>query len=473
MMKINAEAKEKVAKDFGPVKTLGYKNNKIYDKQVKALKDAGIYNILNMGMYDEAPSFIGYMALAELSQDGVIKAGVSLRADEMTRRWIDFLYKGEGGEELIGSLEKDIDRFKLIKLFNEASQMCGYYGGCLAYIDVGNISDDDLRLPLGSDLDTFKADSIKGFKLIEPFYIAPARYNCNSPMSKGYFVPQAWYIQGKEVHTSRFLYFCENKPPTLLMPSYNFFGVPLAQTVIDSVAGFEESSKAAARMLTKYACTVFKTDMNDVLSGGNGSDIQKRIAYFAQNRDNDGVMTVDKDSEDIILAQHALGGVTDIVRQQMEIVAAMFGEPAVKMWGISPGGFNSTGESDMRAHYDHINAVQERIFREPLEYVIKLLQLNMGRPADSNLDFEFISLSDDDVKLQSEINKLKADTMGELFDRGIISGEEIRHILASDPDSGFDDIDEETDPLEGLEGEENGDGVTTSPTTNSNTESIS
>jgi phage-related protein (TIGR01555 family) len=256
------------------------------------------------------------------------------------------------------------------------------------------------------------------------------------------------------------------------MPSYNFFGVPLAQTVIDSVAGFEESSKAAARMLTKYACTVFKTDMNDVLSGGKGSEIQKRIAYFAQNRDNDGVMTIDKEAEDIILAQHALGGVTDIVRQQMEIVSAMFGEPAVKMWGISPGGFNSTGESDMRAHYDHINAVQERIFREPLEYVIKLLQLNMGRPADSNLDFEFISLSDDDVKLQSEINKLKADTMGELFDRGIISGEEIRHILASDPDSGFDDIDEETDPLD-LEGEENGDGVATSPTTNSNTESIS
>ena len=36
----------------------------------------------------------------------------------------------------------------------------------------------------------------------------------------------------------------------------------------------------------------------------------------------------------------------------------------------------------------------------------------------------------------------------------------------------FDDIDEEADPLD-LEGEENGDGVTTSPTTNSNTESIS
>jgi phage-related protein (TIGR01555 family) len=186
--------------------------------------------------------------------------------------------------------------------------------------------------------------------------------------------------------------------------------------------------------------------MNDVLSGGNGSDIDNRIRYFAQYRDNDGVMTIDKDAEDIIMAQHSLGGVTDIVRQQMEIVAAMFGEPAVKLWGISPGGFNSTGESDMRAHYDHINAVQERIFRDPLEYLVRLLQLNRYGAVDENLSFEFLPLSDEDEKLRAEIQKLKTDCMAELFDRGIISGEEARRVIANDPESGYDDIEAENVP---------------------------
>ena len=165
-MKIKAEPKEKLPKSFAPVKTLGYRNqSKAYDAQDTALKDAGVYEILNVGMYDNAPSFIGYMALAELSQDGVIKAGVSLRADEMTRRWIEFNYKGEEGDDIINALEDNIDQFKIIKLFNEASQMCGYYGGCLAYIDVGNVSDADLKLPLGADLETFKPNSIKGFNI--------------------------------------------------------------------------------------------------------------------------------------------------------------------------------------------------------------------------------------------------------------------------------------------------------------------
>jgi phage-related protein (TIGR01555 family) len=397
-------------------------------------------------MYENAPAFIGYMALAQLSQDGVIKAGVELRADEMTRRWLDFNYQGEGGEELIKDIEADVDRFHLIKLFRQAAQMCGYYGGCLAYIDVGDITNEDLLLPLGEDKETFSIDSIKGFKLIEPFYIAPGRYDCFNPIDKKYFVPQTWLVQGREIHASRFLYFCEDKPPTVLLPSYNFFGIPLAQSVIDSVIGFEQSSKAAARMLGKYACTIFKTDMNDVLSGGNGSDIDNRIRYFAQYRDNDGVMTIDKDAEDIVMAQHSLGGVTDVVRQQMEIVAAMFGEPAVKLWGISPGGFNSTGESDMRAHYDHVNAVQERIFRDPLEYLIRLLQLNRYGAVDDNLSFEFVPLSDEDEKLRAEIQKLKTDCMAELFDRGIISGEEARRVIANDPESGYDDIEAENVP---------------------------
>ena len=38
--------------------------------------------------------------------------------------------------------------------------------------------------------------------------------------------------------------------------------------------------------------------------------------------------------------------------------------------------------------------------------------------------------------------------MAELFDRGIISGEECRHVIANDPESGFDDIEEGAEILD-------------------------
>lgn len=443
-------------RDLKPTKTLGYGKTKLYDAQCKMLEDAGVYSMLGDGMYSDIPQFLGYMTLAQLSQDGVIRAGVELRADEMTRRWIEFTYTGEDGDDgIIESIEQDIDRLHVDKVFRDAIQMCGFYGGCLVYIDVGDVDDEELKNPLGEDSTTLK--EIKALKIIEPFYIAPARYSAFNPLDKDYFVPQAWLINGREIHASRFLYFAESKIPTLLLPTYNFFGIPLAQSVLDAVIGFEKSSQASARMLSKYACTVFATDMNDVLSGGSGSEIQKRIAYFAQNRDNDGLMTIDKDTEDVILSNHTLGGVTDIVRQQMEIVSAMFGEPAVKLWGISPNGFNATGESDMRSHYDHINAVQERIMRDPLTYLIKLLQINRYGEANNSLSFTFVPLSDEDERLKAETNKINVESMVALFDRGIISGEEARHVLATDENSGYTDIDEDAEielpeqalPLEG------------------------
>ena len=433
--------REAVLADFSPCRSLGYGDTNARAVQDSALRQCGIYNMIG-NMYN-VPQFLGYAQLANLSQNGIIRAGVELRADEMTRRWIEYDYTGESmtDEEAGAAIEEEMTRFKVQRLFRDAAQMCGYYGGCLAYIDVGDISDADLRLPLGMDGDTFRVGSLRGFKLIEPLYIAPAKYSCANPIDSDYFVPQSWLINGREIHASRFLYFAENRPSTMLLPSYNFFGIPLAQSVAESVRQFGECSAAAARLLQKFSCTIFKTDMQELLYGGRYGNIRKRIQRFALDRDNDGVMCIDKEAEEIVEVAKPLSGVTDVVRQQMEIVAAMFGEPSVKLWGISPNGFNATGESDIRSHYDHIHAVQERIMREPLEYCLKLLQLNKNGAVDDALSFEFVPLSDEDQDLKARCNKTTADTYATLIDRGVISGAEARMALANDPESGFSNID--------------------------------
>ena len=473
-MKISTNAVREHATvcDFSPYDSLGYGGTGLRAIQDSALRQSGVYNMVdNLTDYQQ---FLGYGVLSALSQNGIIRAGVNLRADEMTRRWIEYNYTGESmsDDEAAAEIEAEMTRFKIQRLFREAAQMCGYYGGCLAYIDTGDISSEDMRLPLGTDVDTFRVGTLKGFKLIEPVYIAPGRYSCFNPIDKDYFVPQSWLINGREVHASRFLYFAEDKPPTLLLPAYNFFGIPLTQIVRQNVKQFSECSAAASRLLQKFSCTVFATDMQELLTGSDGANIRRRVQYFSQNRDNDGVMTIDKEAEAIQDVSTPIGGVTDIVKQQMEVVAAMFGEPAVKLWGISPGGFNSTGDSDMKNHYDHIHALQERIFREPLEYVVKLLQLNSKGMVDDALSFEFCPLSDEDKDLQSRCNKTMADTMATLIDRGVISGSEARMVLANDPESGFAGIDVDAEiempdfALQEVEGNEESTAPDTTPGSN-------
>jgi len=445
---------------YAPPATLGRAS-----AEVKAAMDAAFeadvmpmitsaYSILGAAAM---PRFIGYPALSGLTQNGLIRAGVEMIADEMTRKWIDIntTKSVEGGEQnpVIADLKTDMETFNIKTLFHDASRLTSYFGGCLAFIDTGEDDPAALMTPLYMDESTFKPGTLRGLRLIEPFNISPGFYNASDPLANDYFKPHSWFILGREVHATRFLYFSSALPPSMLIPAYNFFGIPLAQTVLDVVQHFTECREAEARLLKKFSLTVFKTDMSDLMNGLEDTNIRARLKYFVQNCDNDGLMTIDKE-EDIIKVETPLAGVTDIVRQSMEMVAAYFGEPTVKLWGISPGGFNSTGEADLRNHYDHVAASQEKMFREPLNAVLRLLQYNRRGTVDESITASFVPIGDEDAGQIANVNKTKADTASVYLQNGVLSAEEVRQMLADDEQSGYTTIDVEAVPEDETDGGE-------------------
>lgn len=392
------------------------------------------------------PTFAGYGVLSGLSQNGLIRAGVCMRADEMTRKWGEFVRNGDVDEQddKIQQLEAAAAKFKLKEKFHDTAEMCGFFGGCFLFVDVGE-ADENLATPLVLDPATFKIGSLKALRMVEPYLVSPGYYNSVDPMKSDYFKPDLWYVQGKPVHISRLLMFKENELSTLLKPAYNFFGLSLAQKVLDAVSHFTACREAAARLLQKYSLTIFKTNMSDILSGGFDNTLRQRVQYFVQNRDNDGCATIDKETEDIVVMTTSLAGVTDLVRQSMEYVAAMFNEPVTKMWGLSPAGFN-TGDNDLRNHYDNIAAQQEKMFGAPMERLCKILQINEFGEIDDSISFKFAPLSEDDEAAQVANNKVKAETDAILLDAGAIAPEDVRQRLIDDEGSGYNNLEPYTNP---------------------------
>lgn len=413
------------------------------------LDDCGFYSMMGNALCDGMGlagygRFAGYPMLANLSQDGLIQAGVEITADEMTRKWCELKYKGSDAEEknteeqnqYVSEITEDMRTYKLQALFREAATHIGYFGGCLMFIDTGT-PDELLSTPLVLDEQTFKQGSFKGFKIVEPVCVAPGRYNASNPLGKHFYEPRTWFVYGKEIHSSRFLYFTSGMLPLLLRPSYNFFGIPKAQVALDYVATFTESREAAARLLKKFSLTALKTDMEAFLSGGPAGNIERRIQYFVQTRSNDGVLAVDKEKEDIVKLETPLSGVTDIVRQGLELLAAIFRIPAVKYLGISPGGFNATGESDMRSFWDYAQGQQERQFDSPLARALKVLTLNRYGKLIPSLVANWTPLGDDDEEKKANQRRTEAERDAIYLDRQVISQDEVRERLASDEDSGY------------------------------------
>ena len=434
-------------------KNIQQANDKAFDSvirpQIETMLNDGLgHTMKNLGALAVADAtFIGYPTLATLTQNGLIRAGVEMRADEMTRKWGEVTRKGKQEEitdeqkEVLNKITQDMEKFKIKEIFRKAACMNGYMGGCLIFVDTG---EDAKRLadPLILDKLTFKSGKLKGFRIVEPYLITPGLYNAVNPLKSDYFKPSVWYVQGIPVHSSRVLYFAENELSTLLRPAYNFFGMSLSQKVLDAVSHYTESREAAGRLLQKYALTILKTSMQDVLSNGFDTNLRNRISYFVQHRNNDGCTAIDKDLEDLVIQTTSLSGVTEIVRQNMEYVAAMFNEPVTKMWGLSPAGF-SNGDNELRNHYDNIRSQQEKMFGEPMKRVLHILQQNLFEEYDDGIVFSFAPLSEEDEKAMAETNKIQVDTDTALINAGIISPEEARQRLIDDENSGYNTLAEE------------------------------
>ena len=442
-------AELKPSRDYNPPNTLGKPRGKSVEAKRVLAMDACIKNVLS-GFRNElntcgVPMFAGYGLLSSISQEALVRAGVETIADEMTRKFVKFRYDVDDGredhEKELSELEEESEKYKIKERFNEAAQKDGYFGGCLVYIDVGELDNEEAEEPLVLDTKTFKKGMLKGFKVIEPINIYPGEYNTTDPTDEHYFNPEYWYVLGKRYHASRFLYFAGNTVPILLKPAYNFFGIARAQLALDYIAHFVENRESAQELLNKFSLTCWKTDMSQVLAGESCNDLVKRVRMFNKMKSNNGTLVVDKEQEDIMQINTPLGGVRDIVEMSLNLLTAVWRIPKIKYIGEGEGGLNASSKEQMRSFYDFILSQKEKMFTEPMEKVLKILQLNMGKEINESIGFEFPSLVEMDDSEIASLNKLKADTAVSLINAGVVSQEEVRQNLSMDKHSGFSMID--------------------------------
>lgn len=442
-------------KMYGPAQTLGAPKD-VRMAMDSALDSAGFYSLLQhgfeMGQFGGVSNFLGYAALQNIAQNGLVRACVETVADDMTRNWIELARQGEkedadknGTDDALDSINAEFDRLELQKVMHEAASMVGYYGGCLLYLDTG-AEGDSLRAPLNLDPSISREAGHKGFlravRAIDPVNVFPGTYNATDPLAGDYYRPRSWWVLGREVHASRLLRLVANEAPLLFKPNYNFLGIPQAQILWDYVIHFQQNRDSANRLLNKFSMLVFKTSIADILQGYGGMEqLDTRMQMLARNQSNDGVFAIDKESEDVVKVETPLGGVTDIVKQSLEQVAALNRTPAVKLLGISPSGFNATGESDIRNYYDHVLSQQEKVLRHAIKDILDVVQLSLFGTVDKTIDFSFRPLSEDDKNASAITQQVKVNTLTALLDRDVLSPEEVRRALIDDPDSGLNELD--------------------------------
>ena len=437
-----------VKKEFALPITMSGISKEEYKEMNMAFDSAGgfntIYESLTQHAYDlgqyPITSFVGYGVLQQIAQQGLIRACIQTVSDDLSRKWIKI--DGCDDPQKLEIIENELKKLHIKDLFHKAVTTTGYMGGAFIFIDTG---EDDLTLPLAiNDLSAeLKEGSKVKFVVVDPVNVSPIEYNCIDPLRDDYMRPRMWQVLGKRVHASRLLSFVENQPPMLLKPNYNFLGIPQAQILWDYVMHFNQTRASTARLLEKISLLVVQTDMDAVLSDEHGIELfDAKMEFLERYRNNDSVFVCDKESEGVMNVQTTIAGCTDVVRQSLELIACINRTPAVKLLGISPSGFNATGESDLKNYYDYISSKQE-LYREQIQTIINVIQLCEFGTIDPAITFKFEPLNEENKASQAMTAQTKIGALTQLVDRQAMSAEELRTAVREDEDLGLSFLDEE------------------------------
>jgi hypothetical protein len=179
-----------------------------------------------------------------------------------------------------------------------------------------------------------------------------------------------------------------------------------------------------------------------VLQGDDdGSDLFARAELFTATRSNKGLMILDKEREELAQVNTPLSGLHELQAQSQEHMCSVSRTPAIVLTGISPSGLNASSDGEIRVFYDWIAAQQEANWREPLETVLKVVQLSLFGEIDPDIGFTFTPLYQMTPKELADIREADSRTAASYIDLGVIDASEERERLARDPNSGYQSLD--------------------------------
>lgn len=463
--------------------------------------------------------FLGYNYLAELSQRPEYRTPIETIATEMTRKWISFsstaatsdtekeeqnkteqlessapgigttpptpeppeqqAKPGKPGDpkkppsdkqdnatqERIKELTDFLEFLQCRQRFAEIAMQDGLFGRTHLFLD-SRATDEELMTPI-ADATSNKLlkgktgrNWLKRLQVIEPVWVYPTTYNATNPLAADWYDPQIWYVLGKQIHKSRLPVFIGRPVPDLLKPSYAFGGLSLSQMLKPYVDIWLTTRQSVAELIHAFSVMVLSTDLQTLLQPGQGpGGLLGRAALFNALRDNQGLMLINKGSEEFTNVSTSLSGLHELQAQAQEHMLSISRIPAVKAFGIEPSGLNATSEGTMRAFNDTIKAAQQYLFKPNLDYVIDLAQITLWGKKDPDITYEFESLVEMTEEEKGKKRKAEAEVGQIHIDTGVISPAEERKRIVSDPESDYhgldpDDVPEPpADPMDGEQGD--------------------
>jgi phage-related protein (TIGR01555 family) len=347
-------------------------------------------------------------------------------AQDMTRAGIE-LHSDEMKPDAKEKVNKAFERLKVWSSLTEGVQWSRLYGGCVVVLLV-----DGQRLDSPLNLETVGKGQFKGLLALDRWQVNPSLENLVTEFGPNLGKPMYYRVNaaakaliGENIHYSRVIRIDGIELPWRQQISENGWGQSVLERLWDRVVAFDSTSQGAAQLVYKAHLRTLKIKgLREIIAMG-GKALQgliEQMNMIRQYQTNEGMTLLD-DTDTFETHSYTFAGLDDLLLQFGQQLSGATGIPLVRLFGQSPAGLNSSGESDLRTYYDNIAQEQDQKLRPGVGVVLELIHRSEldGQPLPDGFGFEFNPLWQMSEEQKAEVLAKKTTAIVEAYNSAIIS----------------------------------------------------
>jgi phage-related protein (TIGR01555 family) len=318
---------------------------------------------------------------------------VDLVADDMTRAGVEF--KGELDPADAEKLEEAATLYDVWGKINEVVKWSRLYGGAIGVIMV-----DGQDPATAFDPNRVGKRSFRGLLVLDRWMVDPSLNDLVTDPGRDLGLPKFYTITAdspalprKKVHYTRCIRLEGIKLPYWQRIQENLWGISVLERLYDRMVAFDSSTTGAAQLVYKAYIRTYKVDelRETIATGGPALDgLVKYVEMMRRFQSVEGVTLIDA-KDDMIDggASGSFAGISEVLLQLGQQLSGALQIPLVRLFGQSPAGLNSSGESDLRTYYDGIRQKQIADLLVPMTKVFRAIALSEGVKLDDGFGINF------------------------------------------------------------------------------------
>lgn len=306
-------------------------------------------------------------------------------------------------ENNIEDIKKFFEQNKWFEIFKQGIKWARLFGGAGLFLNVPQNPKSELRLDRLKKGDKVSLYAVDRWELN---YQVDGSVSVENLDGTDPLTDTPYCLYGQWVHKSRVMRMCGRQAPSLLRLQLGGWGMSEIERLIRSLNSFLKNQDVVFELLDEAKIDVYKVNGYNasLLTKGGTEKIRKQVQMSNQLKSYLDALLMDKEDE-YDQKTMAFSGLSELLVQNRQSLAADLKMPVTKLFGISASGFNS-GEDDIE---NYNSMLESEIRAQNKGYFITLVEIACA------VLFGFIP---DDIDVTfGELRELSAEQVENVKDR--------------------------------------------------------